>query len=106
MADLVLLDVLEGPKDRLPTKLSPPFLGPYQVIEQVVNDVHCRHVVLRTKHAYHVERFKPFFGSMEDAILLAKIDKNQVSIVSINYAMGNPFLRSKMRFNITFVLER
>ena len=100
--DFVLLDALAEKKARLPSKLSPPFLGPYEVQQQVKNDVEVKHVVMHTKHKYHVQRFKPFFGSYEDAIELAKIDKSQVYIVSINHCTGNPFLRSKMTFNITF----
>ena len=100
--DLVLLDALAEPKARLPSKLSPPFLGPYIVLAQVKNDLHVKHVVMHTKHSYHVTRFKPFFGTLEQAIHVAKLDKNQVSIISINYCTGNPFLRTGMEFNITF----
>ena len=100
--DLVLLDALAEPKARLPSKLSPPFLGPYQVLDQARNDLHVKHVIDHTLHTYHVTRFKPFFGTMEQALQIAKIDKNQVSIISINYCTGNPFLRTGMEFNITF----
>ena len=44
----------------------------------------------------------PFFGTEEAAYEMAKLEKNQYSIISINYYTGNPFLRSGMVFNITF----
>ena len=33
---------------------------------------------------------------------MAKLDKEQFAIVSINYYRGNPFIRTSMQFNITF----
>jgi len=61
-----------------------------------------KHLVLHTEGNIHVSRLKPFFGSMHDAIAMAKHDQNQFTIQSINYFTGNPNLRSSMSFNITF----
>ena len=102
VGDLVLLDRLEHDCDFLPEKLAPRYLGPYEVLQQDKNDLYVKHMVMRTNHSYHVTRFKPFVGTRDAAFELAKIDKNQVSIVSINYFTGNPFLRTSLVFNITF----
>ena len=69
---------------------------------QVGNDVTAVHVVLRTQSVFHVERLKPFVGSLEDAVHIAKADQHQVFIVSINFYTGNPHIRSSMSFNVTF----
>jgi hypothetical protein len=100
--DLVLWNPQEHAHSMLPEKLAPRWLGPYEVIRQVKNDVDCIHVNLATRATFHVDRLKPFFGSREDAIAMARLDKNQVFIVSINFFKGNPHLRTSMEFNITF----
>ena len=102
IGDLVLFDQLEHDGDFLPHKLAPRYLGPYEVLRQDKNDLEVKHIILRTIHTYHVTRFKPFFGTYQEALQLAKLDKNQVSIVSINHFTGNPFLRTSMTFNVTF----
>jgi hypothetical protein len=45
---------------------------------------------------------KPFFGSRQDAVEMAKLDRNQFFIVSFNYFSGNPFMRQSLIFNVTF----
>ena len=100
--DLVLWEQREQRSDFLPFKLSPDWLGPYEVVRQVGNDVTAVHVVLRTQSVFHVERLKPFIGSLEDAVHIAKADQHQVFIVSINFYTGNPHIRSSMSFNVTF----
>ena len=72
------------------------------MLSHVKNDVTCVHVNLRSKHVFHVSRLKPFFGEMEQALEVAKLDKNQFNIVSINHFSGNPHRRTSLSFNITF----
>jgi hypothetical protein len=98
--DLVLWDPRENPCDMLPSKLDTNFVGPFEVLEQVHNNVKCRHVVLETEPTLHVSRLKPFFGSLEDAIRVAKYDKDQRSIVEIQWYIGNPHVRTSMQFGI------
>jgi hypothetical protein len=100
--DLILWNPRETPEDFLDSKLSPPWLGPYEVTHQVKNDIECIHVNLRTVHTFHVSRVKPFFGTREDALKVAKLDKNQFFIVSFNYYSGNPHKRYSLKFNVTF----
>ena len=45
-----------------PNKLSPYFLGPFEVLSQNKNDVATRNLIYGNVRDYHVERLKPFFG--------------------------------------------
>ena len=103
LGDLVLFNARENPGDMLPSKLSPSWLGPYEVLGQHKNDVRMRHCCMRTEAVQHLERLKPFFGSLEDARRIAELDYNQFLIQSINYFTGNPHLRTSMEFNVTFI---
>jgi hypothetical protein len=103
--DFILWNPRERSGDMLPEKLSSPFLGPYEVIEQVNNDVYCRHVVMNWIRRLHVDRIKPFIGSPPSAYAVAKLDYDQFIILSINYYRGNPHVRTSMEFNVTFENE-
>ena len=100
--DLILWNPREQPTDHLPTKLSPNWLGPYEVISQVKNDIRCKHIVLKTEAVFHVERVKPFFGTYAQALDIARHDQHQYLIEAINFFTGNPFVRSSMTFNVRF----
>ena len=100
--DLILFNPREKPSDHLPTKLSPNWLGPYQVISQEKNDVRVKHIVLHSEAVFHVDRIKPFIGSYEQALEIARHDQHQYRIESINYFTGNPFVRSSMTFHVLF----
>ena len=102
IGDMILFNVREKPGDMLPSKLFPPFLGPYKVIAQNKNDIDCEHVVTLERKVLHVSRVKPFFGSEEDAYRIGKIDRNQFSVISINYFTGNAHVRNSLSFNVTF----
>lgn len=86
----------------LPTKLSPKFVGPYEVISQVKNDVSCRHVILGHVKVFHVSRLKIFHGSLEDAKKVAMIDNNQYVIREFKAYRGDPLLRTTVEFEILF----
>ncbi len=100
--DLVLWNPREKPSDYLHAKLSPNWLGPYEVVKQNKNDVTCIHIVSKKQFVLHVGRLKPFIGSYEDALRVAKLDQNQFHIISFNYYTGNPHMRQSMTFNVTF----
>ena len=100
--DLVLFNPREKQSDFLATKLTPDWLGPYQVVQQLKNDVTARHIVLHTEAVLHVERLKPFFGTYEDALLIARHDHHQYAITCFNFYRGNPFVRTSLIFNVTF----
>ena len=98
--DLVLFQ-LDPTKPR-PTKLTPQFLGPYRVIGQVKNDVHCRHIVTEVVKVYHVERLKIYSGSEEDAYTAAMVDYDQYLVSHVNGYRGDPLLRSSLEFEVVF----
>ena len=102
VGDLVLWNPREQSTDHLSSKLSPTWLGPYSVVQQVKNDVTCRHIAMQTEDVFHLGRLKPFFGSYAEAVEMAKLDNNQFDIVSINFFSGNPHVRTSMSFNVTF----
>lgn len=100
--DLVLWNPREHPKDFLPTKLTPKYFGPCEVVVQRKNDVECTHIVLGSEHVFHVSRLKPFLGTREEAAKIAKLDKDQFTIISVNYFRGNVFVRKSLKFNVSF----
>jgi hypothetical protein len=100
--DLVLFEQTSSTKPFLPNKLSPNFLGPFEVVGQVKNDVTCEHIVLGTTEVFHLSRLKPFFGTTQDARRVAMLDNNQFDINSINYYKGNVFKRTSLLFSVTF----
>jgi hypothetical protein len=101
--DFILWNSRENPCDHLPEKLTTAWKGPYEVVKQTKNDIECTHVVLGEDAVVHVSRVKPFFGTREEAEQVAMTDKDQVGIVSIDWAEGNPYVRTSMRFGVTWV---
>jgi hypothetical protein len=98
--DLVLFQRdLQAPA---PSKLALRYMGPYEVISHVKNDVTCRHLCVKTTHTFHVERLKMFFGSREDAERVARLDHDQFEVDSILYWRGSPDVRTSMEFFIRF----
>jgi hypothetical protein len=81
--DFLLYD-LRGPgKSFLPSKLTTPYKGPYTVMSQYKNDVTCKHANSGTVQIFHVDRVKPFYGSLEEATTLAQVDLQQFVIADI-----------------------
>jgi hypothetical protein len=98
--DLVLFQL--DPSKPRPTKLTPTFLGPYRVIGQVKNDVHCRHVVTEVVKVLHVERLKIYSGSEEEAYKAAMVDYDQYLVSHVNGYRGDPLHRSTLEFEVVF----
>ena len=98
--DLVLWQL--SPDDPLPTKLTPPFLGPFEVLEQVKNDVECRHVLHGYIKKFHVTRLKIFHGDIEKAKEVAQLDQNQSQVKAIHAHCGDPKTRTTMDFQVEF----
>lgn len=86
----------------LPTKLSAPYTGPWEVIEQRRNIVQCKHVVMETVKPLHVSRLKLFLGSPNEAFQLALRDQDQFVVVSVTAWKGNPHKRTTMSFWVTY----
>jgi hypothetical protein len=98
--DLVLFQL--DPSKPRPTKLSPKYLGPYVVVQQQKNDVQCKHVNLGHISTLHVERLKPFFGTLEAAKAISLLDENQYVISSFLDYRGDPLTRTTMEFLVAF----
>jgi hypothetical protein len=98
--DLVLFQL--NPDNPLPTKLTPKFQGPYEVIEQHKNDVRCRHIILGDVRDFHVTRLKLFTGSREEAVRVAMIDNDQYTVVRFKAYRGDPLVRTTMEFEVLF----
>jgi hypothetical protein len=90
------------PNIPLPTKLSPKFVGPYEVISQSRNDVTCRHVGLGHIKVFHVSRLKIFHGGAEEAKKVAMIDNNQFVINEFKAYRGDPKIRTSIEFEVLF----
>ena len=86
----------------LPSKLTMRFMGPFEVIGQKKNDVHCRHLCVKTTHTFHVERLKPFYGKREEAERVAQLDHDQYEVQTILYYRGDPLVRTTMEFYVQF----
>lgn len=86
----------------LPSKLSSPFEGPFEVIVQRKNDVECRHLVLGSIRTFHVERLKLFVGDRKTAYAAALLDNNQFVIKHFLAYRGDPLIRTTMEFEIEF----
>lgn len=72
------------------------------MISHVKNDVNCRHLSLNTEHVFHVSRLSPDLAMLEEALDLAKRDKEQFGITSINFYTGNPHVRTSLVCFITW----
>ena len=85
-----------------PTKLSPRFFGPYEVMSQVKNDVTCKHLVQASVHTFHVSELKMFHGSREAGYEAALRDFNQFEIDTFLAYRGDPMTRTTMEFLIRY----
>ena len=100
--DFILYDLRGPEKHFLPSKLTTPYKGPYIVLSQYKNDVTCRHANTGTVQIFHIDRVKPFYGSLEESKALAQVDYQQFVISNIVAYRGDPHLRSKMEFLIHY----
>ena len=98
--DLVLFRLSrERPK---PHKLHPIYLGPYEVLQHVKNDVEVRHLATHKISEVFVGDLKAFFGSLADGKRLASVDADQFIVSSVDAYRGNPLERSSMYFHVTY----
>ena len=99
--DYVLVK-MDADGNRPPTKLSPRYFGPYQVIEQHKNDITCRHVVRHRTIQAHVERVKPFYGNAQAAHEAALRDYDEYDVVAIDAYAGEPTKRKTLKFRVIY----
>jgi hypothetical protein len=81
-----------------PSKLTSPFLGPYEVLQQVKNDVTCRHMATGVIETFYVERLKVFHGSREEARDTSLRDHDQYVIEAIVSHRGDLERRKHIQF--------
>jgi hypothetical protein len=86
----------------LPSKLTPRYAGPYEVLSQSKNDVTCRHLVQQVVRVLHVSTLKIFHGNRDAAFKAALLDFNQFVISKFIAYRGNPLTRTSMEFEICF----
>lgn len=99
--DLVLMTRELGTRSK-DAKLESLYLGPYEVLLQESNDLQVRHLASHIVYTYHVERFKPFFGSRSAAIELARTDLDHHLIAAILTYRGDPNIRTSLEFLVEF----
>jgi hypothetical protein len=94
----------QWPKERpKPTKLSAPWLGPYEVISQHKNDVTCRHLTTGVVKVFHVTSLKIFHGNRESAYDMALRDDDQHVVKQFLAYRGDPMTRTTMEFLVEFM---
>ena len=71
-------------------------------MSQAANDVKVRDLISDAILELHVTSLKPFFGSADEALRLAKHDADQFTIVAIKAYRGDPWLRTSMEFEVSF----
>jgi hypothetical protein len=87
-----------APGQLRPTKLTSSFVGPYEVIQQVKNDVTCRHLATGTIQVFYVERLRIFYGSRQIAIETSLRDYDQYVVEHIVSHRGDIERRKHMQF--------
>ena len=100
VGDLVLRKV-EKMVDRA-SKLTPTFLGPYEVVQVYKADIQCRHLVTGAISTFHMSKLKPCFSEREEAYAAAMVDYNQYQVKRIRSYRGDPDLRTSMSFEVEF----
>ena len=101
--DLVLFRL---PRDKpKPHKLHPVYLGPYEVLKQVKNDVEVRHMATNKISTLFVGDLKAFFGSPSDAKKLASVDADQYLVDRVSAYRGDPLQRAGMYFFVEYADE-
>ena len=86
-------------------KLQGPWLGPYQVVQQVKNDVTCKDLVsgsVMTHKPFHLENLKLFEGSDTEAYAQALLDRDQFVIREFIAYRGDPEMRTNCEFEVAF----
>ena len=80
------------------SKLAPKLLGPYEVIEQIRNNIRCTHMQLGTEHTFHSNRVTPFYGSPDTARHLGLLDRDEFIVEKILRHRGDWHSKTSMEF--------
>jgi hypothetical protein len=95
--------VLYKPRQSIkPSRFTPKYEGPYEVISQTKNDVSARHVNLGITKGFFVEDLKIFHGTKQEAQRMAILDQDQYEIETFRAYRGDPHTRTTMEFLVVF----
>jgi RNase H-like domain found in reverse transcriptase/Chromo (CHRromatin Organisation MOdifier) domain len=100
--DYVLWNPRETPTSLRSSKLAPKLLGPYQVLSQTANDVHCRHLSTKQLKVFHSDRLTPFLGTHTAATTVSLLDTDLYLVASILEHVGNPHKLSSLSFLVSW----
>ena len=96
-----VLKQLDMSKPR-PSKLHPQFLGPYEVIKQLGNDIEVRNIISGAILTFHVDMVKIFHGDKDAAFKMAMLDTDQYEVDCILAYRGNPIIRTTTEFLVKY----
>ena len=97
--DYVTFDA--GPKPH--PKLSCRYKGPYEVVSQQRNDVHCRNLLTDAVTQFSLTDLEPFYcSSREEAQEAAMRDNQQFVVKTIHSYTGDSRTRTSMSFTVEF----
>jgi len=85
-----------------PSKLFPQFLGPFEVISHIGNNIRVKNIVTGEIKTFHVDMVKIFHGNRDQAYQMAMIDTEQYEVEHIISYKGDPIRRSTMEFLVKF----
>jgi hypothetical protein len=86
----------------LPSKLTTRYQGPFEVIQQRLNDVECRNLITGAISTFYVEDLKLFIGDAATAKETAKTDQSQYDVLRILGYRGSPAARLTTEFEVEF----
>jgi hypothetical protein len=95
--DFVLFDKWP-PGSLKPTKLTARFMGPYEVLRTIKNDVECKHMATGVVETFFVERLKIFHGNKVTAREAALRDQDQYVLERIVAFRGDVERRKHVQF--------
>jgi hypothetical protein len=84
------------------SKLTPNYLGPYEVMKVYKSDITCRHLVTQALSILHMDKLKMCFSTKAEAYEAAKVDYDQYEVDRIVSYRGDPEKRSTMEFEVLF----
>ena len=86
----------------LPNKMTMPFEGPFEVLEQTRNRVKIRHLATHEIKDVPMVRLKIFHGDHASAVKAARVDKDQTLVQAITAWRGDPKLKTTLAFRVVF----
>jgi hypothetical protein len=92
-----------GEKSDRKDKLYAVNFGPYKVVQHIDNNVTLESLIDGKHQVVHVSKLKIFFGTEKDAFNCAKMDDDQVNIITIISYRGNYLKRTTCEFLVQFV---